>query len=60
MTFGEVKTNYPIEELYKVGLDAFNQYGTGASGFTVHSLLGGGKIYDTLAYPLVKNFFAIK
>jgi hypothetical protein len=59
-TFGEVRESYPIEELYKVGLAQFNEHGTTASGFTVHSLLGGGKIYDTEAYPLVKDFFASK
>lgn len=59
-TFGKVKESYPIEELYKVGLAQFNEHGTTASGFTVHSLLGGGKIYDTKAYPLVKDFFASK
>ncbi|MFC1625625.1 hypothetical protein ACFL1Q_01115 [Patescibacteria group bacterium] len=58
--FGEVKTDYSIEELYKVGLTAFDKYGNSAVGFTVHSLLGAGKIYDTAAYPLVKEFFASK
>ena len=56
--FGEVKTNYPMEDLYEIGLAEFNDHGTTARGFTVHSLLGGGKIYDTKAYPLVKDFFA--
>jgi len=60
MTFGEVKESYPIEELYEVGLAQFNESAKSASGFTVHSLLGGGKIYDTPAYPLVKDFFANK
>jgi len=58
LLFDKVKTDYPIEDMYKIGLKAFNQYGKTASGFTVHSLLGAGKIYDTPAYPLVKNFFA--
>lgn len=58
--FNEVKTDYPIEDMYKIGLEAFEKYGTTASGFTVHSLLGAGKIYDTPAYPLAKDFFASK
>lgn len=60
MDFGEVKTNYPVEELYEIGLAEFNENAQTASGFTVHSLLGGGKIYGTAAYPLVKDFFAEK
>lgn len=60
MTFGKTQTNYPIEQLYKIGLSEFNKQATSAVGFTVHSLLGGGKIYDTPAYPLVKEFFASK
>lgn len=59
-TFGEVKTSYPIEDLYETGLAEFNKHGTTASGFTIHSLLGGGKIYDTPAMPLVKEFFSSK
>jgi len=58
--FDAVKTDYPIEEMYKIGLEQFNKYGNTASGFTVHSLLGAGKIYDTPAYPLMKDFFASK
>lgn len=58
--FDEVKTDYPMEELYKIGLEKFDKHGGTASGFTVHSLLGAGKIYDTPAYPLVKDFFASK
>jgi hypothetical protein len=58
LMYGEVKTDYPIEQIYKVGLDAFDEYGSTASGFTVHSLLGAGRIYDTPAYDLVKTFFA--
>lgn len=49
-----------IEDYYKAGLEAFDEYGSNASGFTVHSLLTTGKIYDTDAYPLVKEFFATK
>ena len=58
LMYGEVKTDYPIEENYQAGLDAFSQYAKSASGFTVHSLLGAGKVYDTPAFNLVKNFFA--
>jgi len=60
LVFDEVKTDYPVENLYAVGLDKFEELGGFASGFTVHSLLGAGKIYDTPAYPLVKDFFATK
>ena len=60
LLFDEVKTDYPIEDMYKIGLEEFNKFGSSASGFTVHSLLGAGKIYDTPAYPLVKDFFASK
>lgn len=37
---------------------AFNQYGADAVGFTIHSLLGSGKVYGTTAMPLIKDFFA--
>jgi len=47
----------PIEDYYKAGLDAFEIYGKNAVGFTVHSLLGSGKIYGTKAMLLVKEFF---
>lgn len=52
--------DYPIESYYKAGLNAFNTYAQNASGFTVHSLLGSGKVYDTPAFPLIKTFFAGK
>lgn len=58
LMYGEVKTDYPIEQNYQAGLDAFNKYAQTASGFTIHSLLGAGKIYDTPAFDLVKDFFA--
>ena len=58
--FGEVRTDYPIEVNYKAGLDAFEKYGENAVGFTVHSLLGAGKVYDTKAFPLIKEFFSSK
>jgi hypothetical protein len=50
------------EDYCKAGLAAFDQYGyrTGAVGFTIHSLLTTGKVYDTLAMPLIKAFFATK
>jgi hypothetical protein len=50
----------PIEEYYEEGLAAFNQHGKSAVGFTVHSLLTTGKVYDTPAMPLIKEFFASK
>ncbi len=55
-----VDPNTPIEDFYQSGLTTFNQYGigNGATGFTIHSLLGSGKIYNTPAYSLVKDFFA--
>ena len=58
LMYDEVKTDYPIKDNYQAGLDAFSKYGPSASGFTVHSLLGAGKIYDTPAFDLVKDFFA--
>jgi hypothetical protein len=52
----------PIEDYYKAGLEAFDNYSyaAGAVGFTVHSLLGSGKVYDTPAMPLIKEFFTSK
>ncbi|MAF20201.1 MAG: hypothetical protein CMI55_00805 [Parcubacteria group bacterium] len=47
----------PIEDYYEAGLDAFKIYGQNAVGFTIHSLLGSGKVYDTPAMPLIKEFF---
>ena len=45
----------PIEDYYKAGLAAFNKYGTTAEGFTVHSLLTSGKIYNTPAFDMIKK-----
>ncbi len=50
----------PIEDYYQSGLDAFKTYGRNAVGFTIHSLLGSGKVYDTKAMPLIKEFFATR
>jgi len=55
---GGVKSDLPIEEYYQAGLEAFNQYAKNAVGFTVHSLLGSGKVYGTAAVPLIREFFA--
>jgi len=56
----QISTDIPIEDYYQAGLAAFNQYGisNGATGFTIHSLLGTGKVYDTPAFGLIKDFFA--
>ena len=50
----------PIEDYYEAGLAAFDEYAysAGAMGFTVHSLLTTGKVYDTPAMQLIKEFFA--
>lgn len=56
--FGEVRSNSPIEESYEAGIEAFKTYGKNAVGFTIHSLLGSGKVYGTPAMPLIKEFFA--
>ncbi len=50
----------PIEDYYHATLTTSNQYATpnGATGFTIHSLLGSGKVYDTPAMSLIKDFFA--
>lgn len=52
----------PIEDYYEAALAAFNEHGyaNGAKGFTVHSLLSDGQIYETPAWPIIKNFFASK
>lgn len=52
----------PIEDYYEAALAAFDEHGyaNGAMGFTVHSLLSDGQVYDTPAWPLIKNFFASK
>jgi len=50
----------PIQDYYEVGLNAFKTYGKNAVGFTIHSLLGSGKVYDTEAMPLIKEFFATR
>jgi len=50
----------PIEDYYQAGLNAFRIYGKNAVGFTIHSLLGSGKVYDTKAMPLIKDFFATR
>lgn len=57
-----ISQKLPIEDYYKAGLEAFDTYGyaTGATGFTIHSLLMSGKVYDTPAIPLIKAFFATK
>jgi len=51
---------YSLEEYYQTGISGFNEYAVpqGAIGFTVHSLLMDGKIYDTPAFPLIKDFFS--
>lgn len=59
-TSRQVAQKSPIEDYYKAGLAAFDQYGANASGFTIHSLLGSGKVYGTPAMPLITNFFATK
>lgn len=50
----------PIEDYYAAALPAFDEYGSDASGFTVHSLLSDGQVYGTPAWPLIKDFFASK
>ncbi|MFC1790325.1 hypothetical protein ACFLZP_02475 [Patescibacteria group bacterium] len=55
---GKVPEKNTFEEYYKVGLNAFNKYGQNAKGFTIHSLLSTGKVYNTAVWPLVKDFFA--
>jgi hypothetical protein len=56
----EVTNPPPIEDYYEAGLAAFDKYGQNAIGFTVHSLLTTGKIYDTPAMPIIKKFFTSK
>lgn len=56
----EPTTPLPIENYYQVALTAFDKYGTSASGFTVHSLLSDGQVYNTPAMDLLKEFFASK
>ena len=61
---GQALTGQPasIENYYQAGLSAFNRYAipAGAQGFTVHSLLSSGQVYNTPAFDLIKNFFASK
>jgi len=54
---GQVTQAPSIEEYYKAGLEAFKTYAKSAVGFTIHSLLTTGKVYDTPALPLIKEFF---
>jgi hypothetical protein len=60
--FGENTKDYSLAEYYQAGFKAFNRYAVnqGATGFTVHSFLMDGKIYDTPAFPIIKTFFASK
>jgi len=60
LSYGTVEEELPIEDYYEAGLAAFNRYGSRASGFTVHSLLGSGKVYDTPVMPMLKEFFTSK
>jgi hypothetical protein len=50
----------PIQDYYQAGLAAFDQYAipAGAQGFTIHSLLSSGQVYNTPAMPIIKDFFA--
>jgi hypothetical protein len=59
---GSNTKEYSIEEYYQIGISGFNKYAVpqGAIGFTVHSLLMDGKVYDTPAFPVIKDFFASK
>jgi hypothetical protein len=59
---GQLSEVPPIEDYYEAGLAAFDQYAypAGAKGFTVHSLLMSGQVFDTPAMPLIKDFFTSK
>lgn len=59
---GQNTTDYTLAEYYQTGFTAFNRYAypQGAKGFTVHSFLMDGKVYDTPAFPVIKAFFSSK
>lgn len=57
---GEIKVNVSVEEAYEVGLASFEKNASHAVGFTITSWIGTGKIRQTPAAPLVKEFFTSK